>query len=198
MLIWINGAFGSGKTSAAYELHRLLPDSFVYDPEEIGYLIRRNFPKEEGRDDFQDYASWRDCNYSLLKEICSQYKGIVIAPMTLVVPQYFDEIVGRLRLDGLDVRHFALCASPETVRARLKKRGEGSASWAAKQIERCTEALADDRFRRHLDTDGLSVTETVQRIAGACGLELMPDRRSVVKRRLDRWKTQWNHIRWFR
>jgi Ni2+-binding GTPase involved in maturation of urease and hydrogenase len=27
MIIWMNGAFGSGKTSAAFELNRRLPDS---------------------------------------------------------------------------------------------------------------------------------------------------------------------------
>ena len=36
MVIWLNGAFGAGKTQTAYELHRRLPDSFVYDPENAG------------------------------------------------------------------------------------------------------------------------------------------------------------------
>ena len=36
MIIWINGAFGSGKTNVAYELNRRIESSYVYDPEEIG------------------------------------------------------------------------------------------------------------------------------------------------------------------
>ncbi len=42
MIIWINGAFGSGKTQTAFELKRHLQDAFVYDPENIGYFIREN------------------------------------------------------------------------------------------------------------------------------------------------------------
>ncbi len=44
MIIWINGAFGSGKTQTAYELHRRLDGSYVYDPENAGYFIRKNLP----------------------------------------------------------------------------------------------------------------------------------------------------------
>ena len=37
MIVWINGAFGAGKTLTAGEIHRRLPDSVVYDPEDVGY-----------------------------------------------------------------------------------------------------------------------------------------------------------------
>lgn len=40
MILWINGAFGSGKTQAAYELNRRLKNSFVYDQENIGYFFQ--------------------------------------------------------------------------------------------------------------------------------------------------------------
>ena len=59
MIIWINGAFGSGKTTCAYELHRRLPNSYVYDPENIGFVIRDNIPDEMKQKDFQDYEQWR-------------------------------------------------------------------------------------------------------------------------------------------
>lgn len=41
MIIWINGAFGSGKTQTSYELQRRIPNSVVYDPEKIGFLLTR-------------------------------------------------------------------------------------------------------------------------------------------------------------
>ncbi|CAI6224437.1 hypothetical protein NRS6186_01805 [Bacillus subtilis] len=40
MIIWINGAFGSGKTQTAFELHRRLNPSYVYDPEKMGFALR--------------------------------------------------------------------------------------------------------------------------------------------------------------
>lgn len=45
-IIWINGAFGAGKTQTAYELHRRLENSFVYDPENIGFFLNQNLPRQ--------------------------------------------------------------------------------------------------------------------------------------------------------
>ena len=55
MIIWLNGAFGAGKTQTAYELHRRLPGSYVYNPENAGFFIRDNLPPGLERDDFQDF-----------------------------------------------------------------------------------------------------------------------------------------------
>ena len=49
MIIWLNGAFGAGKTQTAYELRRRLPGSYVYDPENAGFFIRDNLPPGLGR-----------------------------------------------------------------------------------------------------------------------------------------------------
>ena len=32
MIIWLNGAFGAGKTQTAWELRRRMADAYVYDP----------------------------------------------------------------------------------------------------------------------------------------------------------------------
>jgi uridine kinase len=40
VIVWINGAFGAGKTTLAGELHRRLPDALAFDPEYVGYLER--------------------------------------------------------------------------------------------------------------------------------------------------------------
>ena len=42
MILWINGSFGAGKTTVAYELERRLEKAFVYDPENIGYFLRKD------------------------------------------------------------------------------------------------------------------------------------------------------------
>ncbi len=41
MIIWINGAFGAGKTALAEELHRRLPDAVLYNPEDVGLDVLR-------------------------------------------------------------------------------------------------------------------------------------------------------------
>lgn len=51
MIIWLNGGFGSGKTTLAGELHRRLPSALVYDPEDVGLMLWKWL---EPNDDFQD------------------------------------------------------------------------------------------------------------------------------------------------
>ena len=46
MIVWLNGAFGAGKTTAARELMDLLPGSTLCDPELIGVGLRHMLPKE--------------------------------------------------------------------------------------------------------------------------------------------------------
>ncbi len=179
MIIWINGAFGAGKSTTADELHRRIPNSFMYDPEEAGYFIRKNFPAELHKSDFQDHSMWREINLSMLRNLAREYSGTIIAPMTVVNPAYFDELVGGLRASGIDVRHFALLAKRETLLGRLKSRGENADSWPAQQIERCLAALSQEKFGKHVHTDELTREQVVEEIASACGLVLEPASRNV-------------------
>ncbi|MCA0754176.1 AAA family ATPase [Paenibacillus sp. N4] len=195
MIVWINGAFGAGKSQTAYELQRRVPGSFVYDPENAGYFIQKNLPKSVRKDDFQHYPMWREMNYSMLNHLNGSFDGLIIAPMTIADKHYFQEIVGRLREDGVTVHHFALCASPDTIRKRLRKRGERSGCWAERQIERCLEGLADPVFREHVDTDDMTVSGQVEYIASRMNVDLMPDRRGAVKKTVDRVITQVKQIR---
>lgn len=195
MIIWVNGAFGAGKTTICYELQRRIPDSYVYDPENIGFFIRKNTPKQVLKADFQDHIMWREMNYSMLKAIYDEYAGVIIVPMTIVNPQYFAEIIGRLKADGVEIKHFALLATRETLLKRLKSRGENQHSWAAQQIDRCLASLSQDMFKFHLYTDNLTPEEIIDQIAAECKLQLQPDHRGTLKKKLDRLTTKIKHIR---
>lgn len=197
MIIWINGAFGSGKTQTAYELHGRIADSYVYDPERIGFFLNKTIPKRLRKDDFQDYPLWRQFNYSLLKQIAAEYDGVIIVPMTVVTPGVFDEIVGRLKEDGLQVRHFVLWASRETLLKRLRSRGDFNNSWGARHIDRCMEGLSDAPFLPRLNTDHLSVEQVAEQIAQMCGIELVPDKSGKWVKKIKRIVTQLKHIRYF-
>ncbi|PWU69546.1 MULTISPECIES: AAA family ATPase [Gracilibacillus] len=197
MIIWVNGAFGSGKTQTSFELHRRIPNSFVYDPENIGFFIDKNIPKEIGNGDFQDYVIWREFNYTLLKYIESEYDGVIIVPMTIVNPLYFDEIIGRLRKEKMIVNHFVLWASKETIQKRLRKRGERNNSWSAKQIDRCLQGLSNDIFQQRINTENRTIENVAELIASQSRIDLLPDNRNKFRKKLDRMKTQLNHIRFF-
>jgi hypothetical protein len=58
MLIWLNGAFGVGKTQTAHELQRRLGDAHVADPELLGFAMHKMLPAA-ARGDFQNLPEWR-------------------------------------------------------------------------------------------------------------------------------------------
>ncbi|MGJ0846324.1 AAA family ATPase [Tissierella praeacuta] len=195
MIIWLNGAFGSGKTTCAFELNRRLPNSFVYDPENIGYFIRNNTPKEIQRFDFQDHGQWRSFNYEMLKYIALEYLGIIIVPMTINNHQYYEEIIQRLRDDGIILKHYILYADKETILKRLNKRLERGETWAKSKIDRCIEVFNTEITEEKIITDNRSIDYVVEEIAKRSGITLLPDKRTFLKKRIDRVITLIKHIR---
>ncbi len=200
MLIWINGAFGAGKTHTAFELHRRLANAHVADPELLGFALHRTLPPQ-ARADFQDLPQWRSAVVDTLQHAESVHEGPVLVPMTIVRDDYFDEIVGGLRSRGVDVRHYALTASPETLRRRLSTRiafvlsGLQRETWAIEQIPRCVAALAQDRYATHVGTDHRTTDEVVEWIADDAGLELASPRLAPWRYQLRRFRVGVQHIR---
>ncbi|WP_405600623.1 AAA family ATPase [Streptomyces sp. NBC_01410] len=198
MLLWINGPFGGGKTQTAYELKRRLPGSVVCDPEHVGFGLHRMAPPQL-RGDFQDLAAWRQGVYEVLDLSLRSYEGVVIAPMTLIEPAYFEETVGRLREAGHEVHHFALLAERETVLRRLSERGLGRGlkreSFAVRRLDLCLERLRGPQFAEHVHTDRVSVPQVADRIAESAGLALEPNRDGALRHRLRRIRIGLRHIR---
>lgn len=195
MIIWLNGAFGSGKTTCAFELARRLPNAYVYDPENIGYFLFNNVPKPLLKSDFQDYEQWRSFNYEMLSFIAEQYDGTIIVPMTINNPLYYQEIVQKLIDDGISLKHFILYADKETILKRLNKRLERGETWAKAQIDRCIQAFNTEITEEKIITDHKSVDEVVEEIAKRSNIELLPDKRSRFKKWLDRMIVLIKHIR---
>jgi hypothetical protein len=207
MLLWINGPFGGGKTHTAHELQRRLPGSVICDPEEVGFGLHRMTPPHL-RHDFQDYPSWRQVVFEVLHTARTEQTGVVIVPMTVVHPLYFDETVGRLRRCGHDVRHFAWLAERQTVRNRLQERALGRAlqavvgqgvplrreSFAVAQLDLCLERLSGPKFADQVWTDHIGVPDVADRIAASAGLTLAPNMDSEWRGRLRRAWTGARHI----
>jgi broad-specificity NMP kinase len=198
MIIWINGAFGSGKTQTAFEINRRLENSYVYDPENIGYFFRRNMPKEIIQGNFQDQPLWRIFNYELIKNIYSKYNGNIIIPMTIYNKNYFEEIIGKLIEDGIKIDHYILGATKETLLKRLSKRLEKKESWAAKQIDICINGFNELKDKSiYIDTNGKSIYDVVETIARKSDLKLNKDNDIKIVKQIKRIIVQIKHIRLF-
>lgn len=199
MIIWINGAFGVGKTQTAHELRRRLGSGWICDPELLGFGIQRMLPPA-ARNDFQDEPIWRSGIRELIARLDDQDDlSPIIVPMTMVQREYFDEVVGALRSGGHDVRHFALQATRATVLKRLRRRGLihgiGRDLWAAKQIDRCVAALARPELAVAIPTDDIGIGAVVETIADRIGLPLIRSRGRASQRLMRNLIVQIRHIR---
>jgi AAA domain len=191
VLIWLNGAFGVGKTSVAFEMQALHRDALVFDPEEIGFALRRaQSPSPRG--DFQDDPLWRELVVTSLERVLARDSRPIIAPMTVVNPLYFEEIVGELSARGFDVRHFALLGSRETILKRLRKRGDFGETFAHRNLERCLTALSQPSFAAHVKTDDVPVNALARDLLERVGLSVQVPLESAWSRR---WRVWWQHLR---
>ncbi|UED82792.1 NUDIX hydrolase [Streptomyces profundus] len=124
MIIWLNGAFGAGKTTAAHELLHLLPGSTLFEPERVGDQLRGMLPKERLAqvDDYQDLPSWRSLVVNTASALLAELPGPLITPMSLLSQAYRDEIFGGLAARRIPVRHFLLQTEETFLRARIDQR----------------------------------------------------------------------------
>ncbi|MFF8600870.1 NUDIX domain-containing protein [Streptomyces sp. NPDC015232] len=124
MIIWINGAFGAGKSSTASELVELIPDSTLYDPEVTGGALRRLLPRKRLAEvsDFQDLPIWRRLVVDTAAALLAELGGVLVVPMTLLRQEYRDEIFGGLAARRIEVRHVVLTPDETILRNRIEGR----------------------------------------------------------------------------
>ncbi|MEU1129366.1 NUDIX domain-containing protein [Streptomyces sp. NPDC005900] len=179
MIVWINGAFGAGKSSTARELIELIPNSTLFDPEVIGGTLPGLLPPKRLAEvsDYQDLPIWRRLVVDTAAALLAEVGGVLVVPMTLLRQEYRDEIFGALASRRIPVRHILLAPDETILRERISGReapphlpGRGDPRpWPGDHIEPYRAALAGwlgaDAHR--VDTSALSPRETAARLADA-------------------------------
>ncbi|MFI1467124.1 AAA family ATPase [Streptomyces wuyuanensis] len=147
MIVWVNGAFGSGKSTLVDELRTRLPEALVFDPETVGYVLREIVEVPTG--DFQDLPLWRRQVAHLAVGLVEEYQRPVLVPMTLVDPGYVEEIFGALKDVGITTHHFFLKVPEDVLVQRIDgrsftpddpERDERVRAWCKSRIESCVAA----------------------------------------------------------
>lgn len=196
MIVWINGAFSAGKTSAARELIDLIPNSTVYDPEIIGGALRHLLPQKRLAEvtDYQDLPMWRRMVVDAAAAMLAEVGGVLVVPMTLLRQEYRDEIFGGLAARRIAVHHVLLTPDETILRSRIAGReefdndpegNERIRQWAYDHIEPYHAALGGwlSADAHAVDNSRLTPAETARAIADAirtgtataCGIVQTPE-----------------------
>lgn len=173
MIIWINGSFGAGKTTVSELLHQQMPEAHIFDPEEVGYIIQKRFPAARSMD-YQDLPMWRRLVTQFIVEAKAQFPAPMIIPMTLVVPDYLEEIFAGIQKEDQALYHFFLETSKAELTRRITEqvivesdaeRDEEVRQWRLAQIDRCVAAAElMPAGTIMLNTDKHSPEQLVERI----------------------------------
>lgn len=152
MIVWINGAYGSGKSTAAHTLVDRIPGAQHFSAEEVGNAVRDNLEKLDYHVEFPDYPIWRKFVGELLLEMARLTDKPIFVPMTVLNQEYLDEIFAFLGENGQTCRHIVLDTCPGTTLERILMRGEEADCWCARQTDRCA-ALVKELKGVHIDAE---------------------------------------------
>jgi len=160
MFILLNGSFGIGKTSAATLFVEQVPGASLFDPEVIGFVLRRLPPVLLGRktqpDDYQDLALWRRLIVFGARRRHAR-APVVIVPMSFTNLSYLDAFAEALARTA-PVHRYCLVATLEVVRARLDERasrqGRSVTTFELRRSAECVAAHRDPRFGAPIDATG--------------------------------------------
>lgn len=157
MFILLNGSFGIGKTTVAELLVRSVTGAAIYDPEAVGFFLRRLPPWVLGMarqpPDYQDLALWRRLIVHGARRK-HRYVPVVVVPMAFTNRDYFETFARALGRTAL-VHKLRLVAPLETVQARLMKRAaqqkRGISEFEQRRSVECIEAHRHAHFGVPID-----------------------------------------------
>lgn len=168
-IIWINGAFGSGKTTAARLLADEIPGAVVVDPEEVGALLRPVLQPVAPVRDFQDWSAWRRLVAATLNAVLGEFPegrdSVVVVPQTVTVKEYWSELVSELD-PSIVLTLVALHVDPEEHCRRATDDTEepGALRWRLSRFPAFQEAEWIRGTFTGIDVSTLSREETVAAI----------------------------------
>lgn len=170
MIVWIDGAFGVGKTTTAQLIVGRSIKWRLFDPEDVGHMLVANL-KDLDFADFQDLAPWRSLVPRVAHEISTLTGESLLIVQTVLVAEHWDELQRGFAGVGRNVFHVVLDAGPDTLRSRI----------TSDRVHRDAEGWRLDHIRTFesarpwmttcadlvIDTSGLQAEQCASQILGA-------------------------------
>jgi chloramphenicol 3-O-phosphotransferase len=124
VIVWLNGAFGAGKSSTARKLVDLSVGLRLFDPEWVGLMLRANLGDHEFTD-FQQLPPWRMLVPAVAGRIADFTGQDLVAAQTVLHQEYWAELQAGMTRLGHRVVHVLLDAPIDVLRARIAADRDG-------------------------------------------------------------------------
>lgn len=167
-LLWLNGPYGVGKTTAG-ELLRAWRSVLLFDPEHLGVALAELLPAHRSGDPDEDLPLWRSTVVHVGVELVRAAGTLVVLPATVYRPAAVHEMIEGFQRGGIDVAHVVLVAEPATIAARIRQgsRPDPVRQWSLAHVEPALAGLADAAHHLRLDTTGRTPCEVAEALVQA-------------------------------
>ncbi len=118
MILWVNGPFGSGKTTLSELLVDRIPDARLFDSERVGYFLRPLLDAARPVQNFQDWPAWRSLTVEAIAALHAELGGTLVVPQSVLVESYWGELSGGILDRGLELR--AADVEPRELERRIR------------------------------------------------------------------------------
>ena len=142
MILWVNGAFGAGKTTLCDLLVDRIPDAVLFDSERVGYFLSPLLETARPVQNFQDWPAWRTLTVDAIAAVHAELGGTLVVPQSVLVESYWAELSTGIRDRGLTLRAVTLDVDPVELERRIRtdEVETGAVDWRLEHIERYRDA----------------------------------------------------------
>ena len=166
MIIWLNGTFGAGKTTTSTELVKRVPDSRIFDSEDVGFMLKPVLDSLPVKN-FQEWKPWRGLVVETAIQVLDYVGGTLVVPQTVLVESFWQEIHSGLTKAGIPVHHFVLHADHDTLVDRIENDTlpPGVRQWRLEHLTAYQDALPWlEREAQVIDTSQLTIDQVTEMI----------------------------------
>ena len=170
MIVFLNGAFGVGETTVARLLYRFMPESLLFDPEQVGAMLWTTLKERtDWPGDYQSLPAWRRLVLNVIRELRRDHPNPLIVPMTVWRAEVWRDLESGLRSADPELLAFRLTATEETLRARILARPDedGPHAWCLRHLDVALAALRQEEFGIEVVTDERTPDEIAKEILRA-------------------------------